>query len=76
MKSFLDHLIAYISSTADSDQTGDYNSMGMRRKRFFDDFVAAKLDNSDQPMAFANNLLDEIREYEGMLRRIKRSHGQ
>ena len=71
MKSSLDSLIAYIESTADSDQSGDYDGMRVGEKRSFEDFVTAELDDSDQPKAFANDLLDEIREYQGMLRRTK-----
>jgi hypothetical protein len=74
MKSSLDNLIAYIGSTADSDQSGDYDGMKVGEKRSFEDFVAAELDDSDQPKTFANDLLDEIREYQGMLRRTKRFH--
>lgn len=72
LKSSLDHLITYVGSTPDSDQTGDYGSMGMGRKRSFEDFVAAELDDSDQPNIFASKFLDELRKYQGMLRRIKR----
>jgi hypothetical protein len=41
-------------------------------KRSFEDFIVAKLDNSDQLKVFANDLLNKIREYQGMLRRSKR----
>ena len=75
MKSSLDNLIAYIGSTADSDQTGDYGSMTIGEKRSFEDFVAAELDDSDQPKTFANELLGEIMEYQEMLR-TKRSRRQ
>ena len=76
MKSSLDNLIAYIGSTADSDQSGDYDSMGVGEKRSFEDFVADELDDSDQPKTFVNDFIDEIREYQGMLRRTKRFHRQ
>ena len=76
MKSSLDDLIAYIGSTADSDQSGDYDSLRVGEKRSFEDFVAAELDDSDQPKVFANDLLDEVREYQGMLRRTKRFRRQ
>jgi hypothetical protein len=76
MKSSFDNPIAYINSTADSDQSGDYDSRRVGEKRSFEDFVAAELDDSDQPKAFANDLLDEIREYQGMLRRTKRFRRQ
>jgi hypothetical protein len=72
MKCSLDNLIAYIESTADSDQSGDYDGMRVGEKRSFEDFIAAELDDSDQPKANSNDLLDEIREYQGMLRRTKR----
>jgi len=72
MKSSLDNLIAYSGSTADSDQRGDYDGMRVGEKRSFEGFVAAELDNSDQPKAFANDLLDEIRQYQGMLRQLPR----
>ena len=39
MKSSLDGLIAYIESTADSDQSGDYDSMRVGEKRSFEDFI-------------------------------------
>ena len=76
MKSSLDNLIAYIGSTADSDQTGDYGCMGIGEKRSFEDFVAAELDDSDQPKTFANELLGEIMEYQEMLQYTKRSRRQ
>jgi len=41
MKSSLDNLIAYINSTADSDQSGDYDGMRVGEKRSFEDFIAA-----------------------------------
>jgi hypothetical protein len=53
MKSSLDNLITYIGSTADSDQSGDYDGMIVGEKRSFENFVAAELDNSDQPKTFA-----------------------
>lgn len=71
MKSSFDNLLAYIGSTADSDQSGDYDGKGVGEKRSFEDFVTAELDDSDQPKAFAKDLLDEIREYQGILRRTK-----
>jgi hypothetical protein len=71
MKSSSDDLLAYIGSTADSDQSGDYDGMTVGEKRSFEDFLIAELDDSDQPKAFASDLLDEIREYQGMLRRTK-----
>jgi hypothetical protein len=71
MKSFLDSLIAYINSTADSDQSGDYDGVRVGKKRSFQDFIAAELDDSDQPKVFANDLISEIGQYQGMLRRTK-----
>jgi hypothetical protein len=76
MKSSFDNLIAYINSTADSDQSGDYDGKRIGEKRSFEDFVAAELDDSDQPKAFANDVLDEIRKYQGMLQRTKRFRRQ
>ena len=35
----------------------------IEEKRSFEDFVTTKLDDSDQPKIFANNLLDKIRKY-------------
>jgi hypothetical protein len=71
MKSSSDDLLAYIGSTADSDQSGDYDDMSVGEKRSFEDFVTTELDDSDQPKAFASDLLEEIRQYQGMLRRTK-----
>jgi hypothetical protein len=45
--------------------------MRVGEKRSFKDFITAEFDDSDQPKAFANDLLDEIGEYQGMLRRTK-----
>ena len=71
MKSSLDSLIAYVDSTADSDQSGDYYSVRVGEKRSFDDFVTTELDDSDQPKLSANDLINEIEKYQGMLRRTK-----
>jgi len=76
MKSFLNNLIAYVESTADSDQSGNYDGMGVEEQRSFEDFIATELDNSDQQKAFANDLLREIREYQGILWRTKRFQPQ
>jgi hypothetical protein len=76
MKSSLDNLIAYIGSTADSDQSSNYNGMRVGVKQSFEDFIAAELNDSDQPKAFASDILDEILEYQGMLQRTKRLQRQ
>jgi hypothetical protein len=47
MKSSFDNLLAYINGTADSDQSGYYDRIGVGEKRSFKDFVAAELDDSD-----------------------------
>jgi hypothetical protein len=73
MKSSLDGLIAYIESTADSDQSGDYDSMRVGEKRSFKDFITAEFDDSDQPKAFANDLLDEIGSTKGCCGALRHS---
>ncbi len=47
MKSSLDNLIAYINSTVDSDQSGDYNDVRVGEKWSFKDFVTTELDDSN-----------------------------
>ena len=71
LRSALDGLIAYIRSTADSDQSGDYNGMGVGEKRSFQDFITSELDDSEQPRISIDKLKEEIRKYRGMLRRTK-----
>lgn len=71
MKFALDNLTAYIGSTADSDQSGDYDNVRVGQKRSFQEFITSELDDSDQPEVFANDLVCEIRKYQRMLRRTQ-----
>jgi hypothetical protein len=76
MKSSLDNLIACIGSTADSDPSGDYDGVTVGEKRSFEDFITAELDDSDQSKAFADDLIDEIKGYQGVLRSTKKFQRQ
>jgi len=71
MSSILENLAVHIQSTADSDQTGDYGSMALWERRSFEDFVSDLLDDSDQPKSLVQDLVYEITEYQGILRRTK-----
>jgi len=71
MTPYLDHLFVHANSTVDSDRSGDYDSVTTGEKRSFEDFLNAELDSSDQWKVFANDLVNEIEEYQGVLRRIK-----
>ena len=59
----------HIQSTADSDWTRDYGRITLRKRQSFEDFVNHILDNSDQPKSLVQDLIYEIEEYQGILRR-------
>lgn len=72
MNSILESLTVHIQSTADSDLTGDYGRMALGERRSFEDFVSDMLDDSDQPKSLIQDLVYEMKEYQGILRRTKK----
>lgn len=71
MDSILWGLIAYIGSTADSDQTRYYGSMEIWKWWTFEDFVDNELRNSNYPISLLMEFKGELDEYHGMLQRTK-----
>ena len=69
MKSHLENIGAYVDSTADTDQTGDYGGGRPGKKRSFADFVAAELVDSEQPKKSVLRLLSELDKYQEILGR-------
>jgi hypothetical protein len=72
MNSILENLAMHIQSTANSDLTGDYSSMVLWERRSLEDFVSDMLDDSDQPKSLVQDLVYEMEEYQGILRRTKK----